>query len=107
MPVRMENRQNKIVLTWGEVYWKRRFGPNTVNRGAVLFECEWDGGRFESGAFVAGFFRSGEFAGGTFFGGFFWGGTWRGGTWEGGFDRDGMYWPRGEHPARGAACSAS
>jgi hypothetical protein len=103
----MENGQNAIVLAWGELYRTQRFGPNTVNRGAVLFECEWDGGRFESGAFVAGFFRSGEFAGGTFFGGFFCHGIWLGGTWEGGFDRHGRYWPRGENPAQGAACSTS
>lgn len=103
----MENEQNTVVLMTGEVYRERKFGPETVNRGAVLFECEWDGGRFESGVFIAGFFRSGEFVGGTFFGGIFWNGNWLGGTWEGGFDREGMYWPRADNPASGAACAAS
>ena len=38
------------VLSRGEFYRRRRFGPETVNRGAVLMGCEWDGGRFEDGA---------------------------------------------------------
>jgi hypothetical protein len=57
------------VLEAGEFFHKERFGPATVNRGAVLLECEWDGGVFEAGVMLGGFFRSGEFRGGTFWGG--------------------------------------
>jgi hypothetical protein len=64
-----------VVLAQGEFHHKRRFGPETVNRGAVLLECEWDGGVFESGIMMGGIFRSGEFRGGTFWGGVFWDGT--------------------------------
>src|SRR6476646_5859229 len=78
-----------VVLHEGEFHHKRRFGPETVNRGAVLLECEWDGGVFESGIMMGGLFRAGEFRGGTFWGGVFWDGLWTGGTWEAGFDRAG------------------
>jgi len=87
-----------IVLHEGEFHHKRRFGPETVNRGAVLLECEWDGGVFESGIMMGGLFRAGEFRGGTFWGGVFWDGVWTGGTWEAGFDRAGRYRPRTDVP---------
>lgn len=96
----MENEQEILELMAGEVYQQRKFGPNTVNRGALLFSCEWDGGRFERGAFISGMFRSGEFAGGLFMGGIFWDGTWADGVWEGGFDRSGAYRPRGNSPTQ-------
>jgi hypothetical protein len=88
-----------LVLKHGEIHTGKKFGPNTVNRGAALFECEWDGGRFEAGLFSGGMFRSGEFTGGTFLGAIFWSGAWRGGTWEGGFDRAGIYHSRGDSPS--------
>ncbi|HYL06242.1 MAG TPA: hypothetical protein VE075_09385 [Thermoanaerobaculia bacterium] len=86
------------ILEVGEFFHQQRFGPATVNRGAVLLECEWDGGVFESGVMLGGLFRSGEFRGGTFWGGIFWAGRWRGGTWESGFDREGRYRPRTDPP---------
>jgi hypothetical protein len=87
-----------LVLKRGEIHVRKRFSTGTVNRGAALFECEWDGGRFEAGLFTGGMFRSGRFVGGIFLGGIFWGGTWVSGTWEGGFDRDGIYHSRGDSP---------
>jgi hypothetical protein len=87
------------ILGPGELYIRQTFGPGTVNRGAALFECEWDGGRFESGLFSGGMFRSGQFVDGIFLGGIFWGGTWLNGTWEGGFDRNGIYHSRGDCPS--------
>jgi hypothetical protein len=89
---------NLVVLKRGEIHVRKKFGPDTVNRGAVLFECEWDGGRFEAGLFSGGMFRSGQFTGGTFLGGIFWSGAWMGGIWEGGFDRGGIYHSRGDSP---------
>jgi hypothetical protein len=86
------------ILRAGEFYHHERFGPATVNRGAVLLGCEWDGGVFESGVMAGGDFRGGEFRGGTFWKGIFWAGRWRGGTWESGFDRDGRYRPRTDAP---------
>lgn len=86
------------VLAAGELHHQRRFGPDTVNRGAVLLDCEWDGGVFESGAMVSGLFRSGEFRGGTFLGGLFLDGAWTGGSWERGYDRQGRYRPRTDQP---------
>jgi hypothetical protein len=94
----MQSAQKKLILLTGELHTNKRFGPNTINRGAALFECEWDGGVFESGLFVGGLFRSGEFAGGMFLGGIFLGGNWVAGTWEGGFDRAGIYHSRGDCP---------
>jgi hypothetical protein len=88
-----------LILGPGELHIRKKFGPAAVNHGAALFECEWDGGRFEAGLFTSGIFRSGQFAGGVFLGGIFWGGTWVSGTWEGGFDRDGIYHPRGDSPS--------
>ncbi|HVG06510.1 MAG TPA: hypothetical protein VNM67_02320 [Thermoanaerobaculia bacterium] len=90
-----------LVLREGELHHLRRFGPETVNRGAVLLECEWDGGVFESGALVSGLFRSGEMRGGSLLGALFWDGTWTGGTWERGYDRLGRYRPRGDQPPHG------
>ena len=87
------------ILAPGELYIGKKFGPGTINRGAALFECEWDGGRFEAGLFSGGMFRSGEFAGGIFLGGIFWDGRWVNGTWEGGFDRRGTYHSRGDCPS--------
>ncbi len=86
------------VLMPGEVHNRKKFGPATINRGAALFECEWDGGRFEAGLFTGGMFRSGQFAGGIFLGGIFLNGRWLGGFWEGGFDRHGIYHSRGDVP---------
>jgi hypothetical protein len=90
---------NALILRRGELHIGKNFGPGTVNQGAALFECEWDGGRFEGGLFTGGMFRSGQFIGGIFLGGIFWGGTWVSGTWEGGFDRRGIYHSRGDGPA--------
>lgn len=89
------------VLAEGELHHQRRFGPGTVNRGAVLLDCEWDGGVFESGALVSGLFRSGSFRGGTFLGGLFLDGVWTGGSWERGYDHQGRYRPRTDHPPHG------
>ncbi len=86
------------VLGNGEVHHKVRFGRDTVCRGAVLLDCEWDGGLFESGVMLGGIFRSGRFAGGVFLGGVWLGGTWEGGEWENGFGPDGRYRPRTDHP---------
>ncbi len=86
------------VLQPGEFFHKQRFGPETVNRGAVLLECEWCGGIFESGVMLGGLFRSGEFQGGTFWGGLFVDGLWKAGRWECGFDSQGRYRPRTDHP---------
>ena len=88
--------------TWsllaGELHINKKFGPEAINRGAALFECEWDGGLFESGMFCGGLFRSGQFTGGMFIGGIFLSGSWVGGTWEGGFDRAGIYRSRTDCP---------
>jgi hypothetical protein len=86
------------VLSAGTLHQKERFGAGTVNRGAVLLECEWDGGTFESGLMLGGLFRSGTFRDGVFWGGVWLSGTWTGGTWEHGFGPDGRYRPRTEHP---------
>jgi hypothetical protein len=94
----MQNDSPNLILVSGELHMNKKFGPNTINRGAALFECEWDGGRFESGMFCGGLFRSGQFTGGMFIGGIFWGGSWEGGIWEGGFDRAGIYRYRSECP---------
>ncbi len=95
----MQNAQEPLILLTGELHTNKKFGADTINRGAALFECEWDGGVFESGLFVGGMFRSGQFAGGMFLGGIFFGGSWLGGVWEGGFDRAGIYRSRGDFPA--------
>lgn len=87
-----------LVLKEGEFYHKKKFGPQTINRGAVLLECEWDGGIFERGIMMGGIFRSGQFRDGTFWGGVFWDGEWHHGKWESGFDRNGRYRPRTDHP---------
>jgi hypothetical protein len=87
-----------VVLEKGEFREKQTFGPGNVNRGAVLLECTWDGGVFESGVMLGGIFRSGTFRGGVFWGGVWLGGSWSGGTWEHGFGPDGAYRPRTEHP---------
>jgi hypothetical protein len=95
----MQDKQRALVLSSGELYCQRTFGPNTINQGAALLECEWNGGRFEAGLFMAGMFRSGQFLGGIFLGGIFWDGKWVDGTWEGGFDRNGIYRSRGNTPS--------
>jgi hypothetical protein len=87
-----------LILEPGEMHIRKKFGLDTINRGAALFGCEWDGGRFEGGLFTGGMFRSGQFVGGIFLGGIFLG-TWVTGTWEGGFDRNGIYHSRGDSPA--------
>lgn len=89
---------DKRILQPGEFYHKQRFDQHTVNRGAVLLECEWDGGLFESGMMLGGMFRSGEFRDGIFSGAVFWDGVWQAGTWLCGFDRQGYYRPRTDHP---------
>jgi hypothetical protein len=94
-----QNADEILILLAGELHMNKKFGPNTINRGAALFECEWDGGVFESGMFCGGLFRAGQFTGGMFIGGIFWGGSWVGGIWEGGFDRAGIYRYRTESPA--------
>ncbi|HYN20660.1 MAG TPA: hypothetical protein VE078_06845 [Thermoanaerobaculia bacterium] len=101
LPSALEAMSQALVLQEGELYHQRRFGPETVNRGAVLLDCEWDGGVFESGLFVSGLFRTGEFRGGAFLGGIFWEGAWTGGSWERGYDRLGRYHARTEHPPHG------
>ena len=70
-----------LVLEKGEFRHKETFGPRTVNHGAVLLECTWDGGDFESGVMLGGLFRSGTFRDGVFWGGVWLGGSWLGGTW--------------------------
>jgi hypothetical protein len=86
------------VLGEGELYTHVRFGKDVVNRGAVLYGCEWDGGVFESGVMWGGIFRSGVFKGGVFWGGWWRGGSFEGGLWHSGFGTDGLYRPRGEAP---------
>ena len=66
------------VLGPGELHAHERFGADTVNRGAVLWECEWDGGVFESGVMLGGIFRAGEFRDGVV-----WAAYWKGGVVEG------------------------
>jgi len=87
-----------LVLAEGELHQNEAFGRGTVNRGAILLDCTWDGGVFESGVMVGGLFRSGTFVGGVFCGGVWLGGTWKGGAWEQGFGPDGRYHPRTVHP---------
>ena len=91
-------KSGKTVLQKGEFYHKQTFGPEIINRGAVLLECEWNGGIVESGILMGCFFRSGQFRGGSFWGGVFWDGEWIDGVWENGFDRSGRYRPRTDHP---------
>ena len=86
------------VLEEGELHYRRRFGPQTVNRGAVLLECEWNGGVFESGMILGGIFRSGSFRGGFFSGAIFVAGEWLGGEWHCGYDAAGVYRPRTDAP---------
>lgn len=93
------SEESRIVLKAGAFHIHEKFGPNTVNLGAALFDCEWDGGRFEAGLFSGGLFRSGQFAGGTFMGGIFWDGEWLDGDWQGGFDRQGFFRSRGDVPS--------
>ena len=101
----MQHVQKPLILLAGELHMNKKFEADTINRGAALFECEWDGGVFESGLFVGGLFRSGQFAGGMFLGGLFRGGSWAGGSWEGGFDRAGIYGSRSDCPPA-ALCSS-
>lgn len=86
------------VLRVGEFFAHERFGPETVNRGALLFSCDWDGGVFESGVMWGGIFRSGRFRGGVFWGGWWKGGAWEGGLWHSGYGTDGRYRTRGDAP---------
>lgn len=87
-----------LVLQKGEFRHQETFGPGTVNRGAVLLECTWDGGDFESGVMLGGVFRSGTFRSGVFWGGVWLSGSWVAGDWEHGFGADGAYRPRTDHP---------
>ncbi len=92
--------QAKLILHPGEIHHGQKFGPHTISRGAVLFDCDWNGGRFESGLFMGGMFRAGEFTGGTFLGGIFLrSARWIDGAWEGGFDDEGLYRSRNVIPA--------
>ena len=93
-----ENVTRENVLTEGEFRRGEKYGPETVNRGAILMDCEWDGGVFESGIMVGGIFRSGSFRGGTVYGTVWLGGEWIDGEWESGFDQTGRYRPRTDHP---------
>lgn len=86
------------VLGPGELHVHEHFGPGTINRGAVLWECEWDGGVFESGIFLGGVFRAGVFRGGVVWAAYWKGGTWESGFWHHGFGPDGAYRPRGAFP---------
>jgi hypothetical protein len=86
------------VLGHGQFYRNAHFGADTINRGAVLLECEWSGGTFESGVMLGGIFRSGEVLGGDFSGVVFWSGRWVDGNWLGGFDHTGRYRPRTDSP---------
>jgi hypothetical protein len=95
----MENSVTELVLYPGEIHRQQKYGSNAISRGAVLIDCDWDGGRFESGLFMGGIFRGGEFSGGTFLGGIFLAGMWIDGVWIGGFDREGFYLSRGVSPA--------
>lgn len=88
------------VLGTGEFHAHARFGAGTVNRGAVLWECEWDGGVFESGVMLGGIFRAGEFRDGVAWATWWKGGIWKGGFWHHGFSPDGAYRPRGAFPGR-------
>lgn len=88
----------RVVLREGELRSHERFGPEAVNQGAVLWECEWDGGVFESGVMLGGVFRSGTFRGGVFWSSLWKGGTWTGGFWHNGFGDDGRYRPRDAPP---------
>jgi hypothetical protein len=87
------------VLSPGELHAHERFGRDVVNRGALLFSCEWDGGVFESGVMWGGIFRSGRFRGGVFWGGWWKGGAWEGGLWHSGYGTDGRYRTRDDAPA--------
>ena len=88
----------QTVLLEGEFRQGEKFGSDTVNRGAALMDCEWDGGSFEAGVMVGGIFRSGIFRGGTIYGTVWLGGEWIDGRWESGFDHTGCYRPRTDHP---------
>jgi hypothetical protein len=93
------------VLGPGELFAHELFGPETVNRGAVLWECAWDGGVFESGVMLGGIFRAGEFHDGVVWATYWRGGIWKGGFWHHGFSPDGAYRPRGAFP--GSALSGA
>ena len=86
------------VLGPGEFHAHERFDSDTVNRGAVLWECEWDGGVFESGVLLGGIFRAGTFRGGVLWAAWWKGGVWEGGFWHHGFGPDGTYRPRAASP---------
>ncbi len=88
----------RLTLHAGEFYRGVTFGPDTVNQGAVLMSCEWNGGLFLAGSMMGGIFHDGEFRGGVFWGGIFLGGTWRSGTWWHGFDARGRFRHYGEVP---------
>ena len=93
-----EDSPSETVLAEGEFRRGEKFGPEAVNKGAILMDCEWDGGIFESGTMVGGIFHSGIFRGGTVYGTVWLGGEWIGGRWEAGFDQTGRYRPRTDHP---------
>jgi hypothetical protein len=95
----MSTPESRRILGSGEVYRHIRFCAGIVNRGAVLYGCEWDGGVFESGVMWGGIFRSGRFLGGVFWGGWWLGGTFEGGFWHSGFGPDGRYRTRDDAPA--------
>ncbi len=85
-------------LSVGEFYHQASFGPETVNQGAVLMACDWNGGVFLSGSMLGGIFWSGEFRGGTFWGGVFLDGVWTSGVWLHGFDKRGKFRHAGDAP---------
>ncbi|HEX7614254.1 MAG TPA: hypothetical protein VF554_03150 [Thermoanaerobaculia bacterium] len=86
------------VLSKGAFHAHQRFDADTVNRGAVLWECEWDGGVFEAGVMLGGIFRAGVFRGGVAWAVYWKGGEWTSGLWHHGFSPDGLYRPRGAFP---------
>ena len=94
----MSTPETHRVLGPGGVHVNERFGPGVVNRGALLYSCEWDGGVFECGVMWGGLFRSGRFLDGVFWGGWWLGGAWEGGFWHSGFGPDGLYLPRDDAP---------
>lgn len=93
-----EGAIKETVLREGEFRRREKFGPETTNEGAILMECEWDGGVFAAGTMIGGVFRSGVFRGGTISGTVWLDGEWIDGRWESGFDQTGRYRPRTDHP---------
>lgn len=86
--------EKTVILKTGEFYHRTCFGPDTINCGAVLIDCQWRGGCFKDGHMLGGFFDSGTVLGGFFSGVTMLNCNWHGGTWHGGYDVAGLYKPR-------------